>query len=141
MRSTEKTGLVVGVDTHRDTHTAAICDPADRPAIRGISRSLTRQVSLTVTCVVARAACPVLHLLSSRSQRSENEPARRARLYCCQVRSICLPVLASRNSHSVQLLGAGTGAGELELPGSGAGGITGPHCFELNPHVSSSSAV
>jgi transposase len=28
LRSCEKTGLVIGVDTHRDTHTAAVCDRA-----------------------------------------------------------------------------------------------------------------
>jgi transposase len=28
VRSTQNTGLVIGVDTHRDTHTAAICDRA-----------------------------------------------------------------------------------------------------------------
>jgi transposase len=36
MRSTENSGLVVGVDTHRDTHTAAICDHAGQALAVGV---------------------------------------------------------------------------------------------------------
>jgi len=36
MRSTENSGLVVGVDTHRDTHTAAVCDRAGQALAVGV---------------------------------------------------------------------------------------------------------